>query len=60
MLTPRFFRWELATGSLIQPFAHVSTMGRSFWLVYPAGRRNRPAIRKFRAFLLDEVARDTG
>ncbi|MTH33937.1 LysR family transcriptional regulator [Paracoccus limosus] len=58
MLMPRFFRHELATGSLVQPFAQVSDMGRSFWLAYPKGRRNRPAIRKFRAFLLDEVAGD--
>lgn len=56
MLMPRLFRHELATGSLIQPFSQVTNMGRSFWLVYPKGRRNRPAIRKFRAFLLDEVA----
>lgn len=58
MLMPRFFRLELANGSLIQPFAQQSSMGRSFWLVYPKGRRNRPAIRKFRAFLLDEIACD--
>lgn len=56
MLMPRMFRHELATGSLIQPFAQVSSMGRSFWLAYPKGRRNRPAVRKFRAFLLDEAA----
>lgn len=60
LLTPRFFRYELATGSLIQPFAQVSQNGRSYWLVYPEGRRNRPAIRKFRAFLLDEIACDPG
>ncbi|KRW94735.1 LysR substrate-binding domain-containing protein [Paracoccus sp. MKU1] len=60
LLTPRFFRFELATGSLIQPFPLVAKNGRSFWLVYPKGRRNRPAIRKFRAFLLDEIARDPG
>ncbi len=60
LLTPRFFRFELATGSLIQPFAQVSRNGRGYWLVYPQGRRNRPAIRKFRAFLLDEIACDPG
>ncbi len=60
LLTPRFFRFELATGSLIQPFPLVAQNGRSYWLVYPRTRRNRPAIRKFRAFLLDEIARDPG
>lgn len=60
LLTPRFFRFELATGSLIQPFPLLSRSGRKFWLVYPKGRRNRPAIRKFRAFLLDEIAADPG
>ncbi|MTH76117.1 LysR substrate-binding domain-containing protein [Paracoccus aestuariivivens] len=60
LLTPRFFRYELATGSLIQPFKQVSENGRSYWLVYPTGRRNRPAIRKFRAFLLDEISCDPG
>lgn len=60
LLTPRFFRYELATGSLIQPFPQVSKNGRSYWLVYPPGRRNRPAIRKLRAFLLDEITCDPG
>lgn len=60
LLTPRFFRFELATGSLIQPFPLIARNGRSYWLVYPPGRRNRPAIRKFRAFLLDEIASDPG
>lgn len=60
LLTPRFFRFELATGGLIQPFPLIAKNGRSYWLVYPPGRRNRPAIRKFRAFLLDEIASDPG
>lgn len=58
LLTPRFFRYELASRSLVQPFPQVSGNGASYWLVYPPGRRNRPAIRKFRAFLLDEIAKD--
>ncbi|UXU74823.1 MULTISPECIES: LysR substrate-binding domain-containing protein [unclassified Paracoccus (in: a-proteobacteria)] len=58
LLQPGFFQLELATGGLIQPFPIISRSGRNFYLVYPQGRRNRPAIRKFRAFLLDEVAGD--
>ncbi|SMO91966.1 LysR substrate-binding domain-containing protein [Paracoccus laeviglucosivorans] len=60
LLTPRFFRFELATGSLIQPFPDIAKNGRAYWLVYPKGRRNRPAIRRFRAFLLDEIGSDPG
>lgn len=60
LLQPDFFRYELATGGLIQPFPIISRSGRGFYLAYPKGRRNRPAVRKFRAFLLDEIASDPG
>lgn len=56
MLTPRFFRFELATGALVQPFAQTASNGKAYWLVYPPARRNRPAIRAFRKFLLAELA----
>ncbi len=58
LLTPRFFRYELATGALVQPFDIRATDGKGYWLVYPPARRNRPAIRAFRRFLAAEVARD--
>ena len=58
VLTPRFFRYELATGSLIQPFPLTAGNGKSYWLVYPDARRNRPAIRAFRQFILAEAAAD--
>lgn len=56
MLTPRFFRAELAAGTLVQPFPVVASNGSGYWLVYPASRRRRPAIRRLQRFLLDEVA----
>lgn len=59
LLTPRFFRFELASGALIQPFTTVATKGSGYWLVYPPARRNRPAIRAFRKFLMAEAAADT-
>lgn len=59
MLTPRFFRYELATGSLIQPFPLTAGNGKAYWLVYPETRRTRPAIRAFRQFLLAEITADT-
>lgn len=58
LLTPRFFRAELATGALIQPFPIRATVGRAHWLVYPPARRNRPTIRAFRKFILAEAAAD--
>ena len=55
MLNPRFFRFELATGTLIQPFDLLWRCGGSYWLVYPHARRNRPAIKAFQRFILTEV-----
>lgn len=60
MLTPRFFRLELATGALVQPFDVLATNGKGYWLVYPSSRRHRPAIRQLRRFLLEEIAADGG
>lgn len=59
MLSPRFFRYELASGSLIQPFQLLAGNGKAYWLVYPEARRNRPTIRAFRQFLLAEIAADS-
>ncbi|MBA4490073.1 LysR substrate-binding domain-containing protein [Paracoccus sp. S1E-3] len=56
LLNPRFFRLELATGTLVQPFKSVWRGEKSYWLVYPHARRNRPAIKAFQRFVLDEVA----
>ena len=56
MLNPRFFRFELATGALIQPFAECWRSEKSYWLVYPHARRNRPAIKAFQRFLRAEIA----
>ena len=58
MLTPRFFRFELATGALVQPFPMVASTGAACWMVYPESRRNRPAIRRLRQFLLAEAEAD--
>jgi LysR family glycine cleavage system transcriptional activator len=55
MMTPLFWRDELAAGRLVQPFPHLHVTGRSHWLVYPEGRRNQPKIAAFRDWLLAEV-----
>jgi LysR family glycine cleavage system transcriptional activator len=56
MLSPIFWKAELAAGRLVQPFSLVVAEGQSMWLVYPEHKRNRAKIRAFREFLLREVA----
>ena len=58
MLTPFFWRNDLAEGRLVRPFAQVSTRGYAYWLVYPEHRRLVPKVRRFRDWLLAEVAKD--
>lgn len=56
MLSPVFWRPELASGRLIAPFPIVSLDGFCFWLVYPEHKRNQPKIKAFRDWILAEVA----
>lgn len=58
MLTPFFWRNDLADGRLVRPFAQTSTRGYAYWLVVPEHRRSVPKIKRFREWLLAEVARD--
>ena len=58
MLTPFFWRNDLADGRLVRPFEQVSTRGLAYWLCYPEGRRSIPKIRRFREWLMAELARD--
>jgi len=53
MLTPAFFRDEIASGRLIQPFSLLAHAGRGYYLVYPENRRNAPKIRAFRDWILE-------
>jgi len=55
MMTPMFWRGELAAGRLVQPFPRIHVTGRSHWLVYPEGRRNQPKIATFRDWILAEA-----
>lgn len=55
VLTPGYYRAELADGRLIQPFDIVCRDERPMWLVYPYNRRNLPKIKAFREWLLDEL-----
>ena len=58
MLTPFFWRAELAAGRLVRPMAQVSTRGYAYWLVCPEHRRGVTKIKRFREWLLAEVAGD--
>lgn len=58
ILTPFFWRNDIADGRLVQPFPQVSTRGYGYWLVIPEHRRNIPKIRRFRDWLLAEIAHD--
>lgn len=55
LMTPMFWRAELASGRLVQPFARIHVTERSHWLVYPEGRRNQPKIAAFRDWILAEA-----
>jgi LysR family glycine cleavage system transcriptional activator len=58
MLTPFFWRNDLAEGRLVRLFEQVSTRGYAYWLVYPEARRSVAKIKRFREWLLAELARD--
>ena len=56
LLTPLYWRSEIASGRLVQPFDLVVVSGPALWLVYPEHKRGRAKIRAFRDWLLEEVA----
>ncbi|SEP78427.1 transcriptional regulator [Devosia sp. YR412] len=56
MLTPAFFREEIAAGRLIQPFDLLAPAGHGYYLVYAESRRNAPKIKAFRDWMLATTA----
>jgi LysR family transcriptional regulator, glycine cleavage system transcriptional activator len=55
LLTPAFFRPEIAAGRLVQVLPIVVPENLDYWLVYPQERHNLPKIRAFRDWLLQQV-----
>jgi LysR family transcriptional regulator, glycine cleavage system transcriptional activator len=55
ILTPAFFKQELASGRLVQPFPLVRQQGH-YWLVYAHARRRLAKINAFRDWLLGAIA----
>lgn len=58
LLTPFFWQNDIAEGRLVMLFPEMlSTRGWSYWLVYPPERKMVPKIKRFREWLLAEVAK---
>jgi LysR family glycine cleavage system transcriptional activator len=55
MLTPELYADEIALGRLYQPFEHLSSEGKNYWLVYPENRRNIRKIKLFRDWILKRI-----
>ncbi len=51
---PDFFRDEIRSGILVQPFPFEGRNGKSYYLVYGQGRGDRPKVAAFREWLLRE------
>lgn len=58
MLSPFFFRDDLAAGRLVQPFDLSVGDGKTYWLAYPPARRNARKVIAFRRWIEDAVAAD--
>ena len=60
LLTPLYWRAELADGRLVRLFDTMLLERPSMWLVYPEHKRGRPKIRAFRAWLEAAIRREAG
>ena len=58
LLTPFFWRADLAEGRLVRLFDTLASEGRSYYLVAPEHRRGVAKIKRFRDWLLAEIAQD--
>ncbi len=55
MLTPIFWRSELASGRLVKLFDLLSLEGPPYWLVYPEYKRMQPKIAAFREWMMEAM-----
>ncbi|MGY5806316.1 LysR substrate-binding domain-containing protein [Rhizobium sp. LEGMi198b] len=58
LLTPTYFRRELAEGRLVQPLAETSKAVWAYWLTYPERSRRLRKIKAFSAWLMAEAGKD--
>ena len=56
LLTPAFWRNDMADGRLVQPFALTATAGFRYWLVTAPERRSVPKVKRFREWITAKVA----
>jgi LysR family glycine cleavage system transcriptional activator len=57
--SPILFRDEIEAGRLVPAHEFVAGDGRSFWLAFPAARRQSRKVAAFRQWLCEEAARDS-
>jgi LysR family transcriptional regulator, glycine cleavage system transcriptional activator len=58
LLTPLLWKGDVAAGRLAVPFPdRVSNRGWAYWLLYPSDRRLTPKIKRFKEWMLAEMAR---
>ncbi|PSJ56304.1 LysR substrate-binding domain-containing protein [Kumtagia ephedrae] len=55
LLTPGFYREEIAAGRLLQPLDLIGDDGQAYYLAYAEARRNAPKIKAFRDWILGEL-----
>lgn len=56
ILTPFFWRMDIADGRLVPLFEQTSTLGHAYWIVCQQHRRSVPKIKRFRDWLLTWTA----
>jgi LysR family glycine cleavage system transcriptional activator len=57
LLTPLLWKGDVGSGRLCMPFPdRVSARGWAYWLVYPRERRMVPKVKRFREWLMAEIA----
>ncbi|QIK79479.1 LysR family transcriptional regulator [Sphingomonas piscis] len=56
LLTPFLWRGDVAAGRLRPVFDTTATAGHAYWLVLPPERRMLPKVKRFREWLLQEIA----
>ena len=55
LLTPAFWKNDIADQRLVRPFALTASAGYRYWLVSSPARRGLPKIKRFREWLLKQV-----
>jgi LysR family glycine cleavage system transcriptional activator len=56
LLTPFLWKGDVASGRLCQLFDVIATAGYAYWLVFPPERRMLPKVKRFREWLIAELA----